>query len=293
LELSELEIGKAPVEPEFWFVEAGLYHKENYMFEGALKNRGCDKYRANILLVLFPKITIDVYCPNCKRETVFAPFKREEDWHSATNMQTGYSYPIIKYGLHYSHFTCSRNHCGSALYFVFTFNINGDLTKIGQHPSIADLVSPEIKKYSPVLDANLIADWQRAIGLRAHGIGAGSYVYLRRIIENIVREAANTAIQNSEIKEEEFNRLRWPERIKSLSAHLPEYLVKNSKVYGVLSKGVHELSEEECADYFDVMQTSIEIICEEKLAELERTKKASHGYTALQKVLQKIGSKES
>jgi hypothetical protein len=38
-----------------------------------------------------------------------------------------------------------------------------------------------------------------------------------------------------------------------------------------------------------VMHTSIEIICEEKLAELERQTKANAGAKALQKVLQSIG----
>ena len=161
-------------------------------------------------------------------------------------------------------------------------------TKVDTADKAMEIAHSFIKKYSPVLDSKLIADWQRAIGLRAHGIGAGSYVYLRRIIENMVVNAAMLAIKNEDIDQDSYDRSRWPERIKMLSSYLPEYLVKNSKVYGVLSKGVHELTEEECADYFDVMHTSIEIICEEKLAELERSKKASLGSKALQKVLQKL-----
>lgn len=284
--MSELEFGAIPVEPEFWFLEAGLYHHENYKFDKCMEH-GFDSYRENLLSVIFPKITIDVYCPSCKRETVFVPAEREVDWFREDKE------PVVKYGVHYSHFKCSRKHCGNDLYYVFTFTKSGVITKIGQFPSIADLIKPEIKKYNSVLEPEVIADWQRAIGLRAHGVGAGSYVYLRRIIENMVSEAAKAAISNKDLAQEAYERARWPERIKMLSAYLPEYLVKNAKVYSVLSKGVHELTEDECTDYFDVMHTSIEIICEEKLAEKERNEKAAQGSKALQKVLQKLSNEEA
>ena len=113
--------------------------------------------------MIFPEITIDIYCPSCKRETVFNPEKREIDWVSYNE-----NLPIVKNGVQYAHFRCSRRHCGSNLYFIFQI-ADGIITKIGQYPSIADLISPEIKKYRAVLDSNLISDWQRAVGLRAHG----------------------------------------------------------------------------------------------------------------------------
>ncbi len=284
--MKKLEFGQTPVEPSFWFLEAGLYHSEDYKFD-SYQEHGFDSFRKNIMSVIFPVITIDVYCPSCQRETVFNPVKREIDWFSVDNKS-----PVVRNGVQYTHFRCSRAHCNSDLYYVFNIS-GGVLTKIGQFPSIADLISPEIKKYGAVLDSSLISDWQRAIGLRAHGIGAGSYVYLRRIIEKMVNDAAELALKEKKIDKEAYSRSRWPEKIKMLSEYLPHYLIENAKVYGVLSKGVHELSEEECSDYFDVMHTSIEIICEEKLTELERNRKASAGAKALQKILQQIEGKKA
>jgi hypothetical protein len=283
--MAKLGYGKSPVEPSFWFLRAPLYHSENYKFKDE-SGYGWGTLRANILAVIFPEITIDVYCPSCKRDTVFKPAERKIDWFNASEE------PVIRNGVQYAHFYCSRKQCGSSLYFVFRIS-NYVITKIGQFPSIADLISPGIKKYGPVLDSSLISDWQRAIGLRAHGIGAGSYVYLRRIIENIVNDASELALKDGKIQQEDYLKSRWPEKIKMLSEYLPNYLVENAKVYSVLSKGVHELSEEECADFFDVIHTSIEIICEEKLADLEREKKAKTGAKALQKVLQKISEKDA
>ena len=77
--MAELEYGKFPVEPEFWFVTSGLYHTEDYKFKDCMSHE-FDHFRQNIISVIFPEITIDVYCPSCKRETVFNPVKRENDW---------------------------------------------------------------------------------------------------------------------------------------------------------------------------------------------------------------------
>lgn len=276
---SKLKYGKAPVHPSFWFKEAGLYHEEDYKFED-FDHHGIKEFRKNLLSVIYPTITVDKYCPSCRRSTVFVPVKRENDWSIGAQI-------TVPFGVHYAHFICSRGACKSNLYFIFTI-FDGVLKKIGQSPSIADLLSPEINKYRKILNEKLISDWQRALGLRAHGIGAGSYVYLRRIIEYLVAEAASSAAKSGEFDMDLYNRSRWPEKIKMLSVQLPTYLVDNATIYGILSKGVHELSEEECADYFDVMHTSIEIICEQKLAEAERKQKEKDGSKALQKVWAKI-----
>ena len=283
--MTKIAFGKSPVEPSFWFLDAGLYHSEDYKFEAHLEH-GFGMFRKNLLAVIYPNITIDVYCPVCQKETVFTPAGREVDWFQGAGQE------IVKNGVQYAHFKCSRQHCGSDLFFVFHL-INGVLTKIGQLPSIADLLKPQLKKYARVLAPELLSDWQRAVGLRAHGIGAGSYVYLRRIIEAMVRDSSELAIKDGRVNREEFEKGRWSDRIKMLAGYLPQYLLDHASVYSVLSKGVHELSENECRDYFDVMHASIEIICDEKLSELERHAKAIAGDKALQKVLQSLAEKDA
>ena len=44
----------------------------------------------------------------------------------------------------------------------------------------------------------------------------------------------------------DFQKLRVPERIGFLKDYLPDFLVKNKQVYGILSEGIHELTEEDC-----------------------------------------------
>ena len=53
------------------------------------------------------------------------------------------------------------------------------------------------------------------------------------------------------------------DKIKLLKDHLPAFFVENAKVYSILSIGIHELDEEACLGYFDLMKHSIIIILDE------------------------------
>ena len=55
--------------------------------------------------------------------------------------------------------------------------------------------------------------------------------------------------------------------------YLPKVLVTNKNVYGIVSKGVHELSEEECREMFPYIKAGIELILDDLLAEKERKEK--------------------
>jgi hypothetical protein len=145
--------------------------------------------------------------------------------------------------------------------------------KIGQYPSVADLSSTEIKRYSKVLTPEDYSDLRRAVGLSAHGIGVGAFVYLRRIFERLIEEAHHTARQDSAWDENHFQQSRMPEKIGLLAPHLPDFLVENKALYGILSKGLHELSEDECLEYFSITQRGIELILEEQIATKEKNEK--------------------
>lgn len=58
-----------------------------------------------------------------------------------------------------------------------------------------------------------------------------------------------------------------------LAHRLPEFLVENKSMYGILSKGIHELSEQECLEAFPIVKLGIEIILDANLEETARKKK--------------------
>lgn len=151
------------------------------------------------------------------------------------------------------------------------------ISKVGQYPSVADFHIGQVHKYDKVLSKDKMHEFTKAIGLAANGVGIGSFVYLRRIFEHLVFEAKDAAMAtNPEFDETAFTSARMNERIQMLSDYLPDFLVENHNIYSILSKGVHELSEEECKKYFTVLKESIEIILDEKI---EAYRKAKHKKT--------------
>ena len=179
-------------------------------------------------------------------------------------------------------FVCSMNDEHHLDYIVLT--TDNSMTKIGQYPSVADMTFPELDAYKHVISKEDRKELGTAIGLFASGVGAGSYVYLRRILERLVYQAKETAADV--IDNEMFERARVSEKIKMLEGYLPDILVKNATIYGILSKGIHELIEEECRKYFPVVKKCIYQIL--GMWESERRKKADED--AVSKALSSISS---
>ena len=161
---------------------------------------------------------------------------------------------------------------------IFTFSIFYDakekyLIKIGQYPSIADFHVYEIKQYNKLLSNDVLKEFTKAIGLAANGVGIGSFVYLRRIFENLILESFKEAKQEGKVEEETFSRSRMDEKIELLKDYLPPFLVENKSIYSILSKGIHELDENTCLEYFESMKVGIEIILDQKLQKKKQKEK--------------------
>ncbi|PIC85250.1 hypothetical protein CSV72_14580 [Sporosarcina sp. P20a] len=226
-------------------------------------------------------IQFDCYCISCERNSTF---KKETKLPPPISTRNRTSLPpmgntetpekrmhrVIQ-GNHALHFQCQRNN--KHLYSFYFKIFDSKIMKIGQYPSIADLQIHKIQKYRSLLKDDY-KDFSKAIGLYSHGIGAGSYVYLRRIFENLINNQKVIALkENSSLKSEVFSQKRMDEKILYIKNFLPEILVKNRTIYGILSKGIHELSEEDCLSMFPSLELGIEIILDWKLAEKEKQEK--------------------
>lgn len=220
--------------------------------------------------------------------------KEDVDAYSAENhSDTTYSvefYDIdvwwsgsIKCGFSFVKLTCKRKN-NDKLRFIL-FKNKEFVMKVGQYPSIADLQFAEIgKKYDKVLSEEDLKNLKKAIGLVAHGAGAGSFVYLRRIFENLILETFKNNIGTIGVSENDFIRKRMEDKIVDLKPFLPSQLIEMKSIYGILSRGVHELSEEECLTYFAPLKLSIELILDQKI----ESKKKSDREAEVKKQLQAI-----
>lgn len=221
---------------------------------------------------------IDCYCVKCKGLSVFKTSNdlNHPDFVSARDLQDhNFSFQFI----------CSRN-SGHQMWFFFRLE-SEILQKVGQWPSLGDLHIKELDKYTTVINDDDRTEFARAIGLAAHDVGIGSFVYLRRIFERRIEAARAAAAKESAWDQAAYEKSRVSERIKLLSKFLPDTLVKNAGIYSILSLGVHELSEEDCRANFDTLRVGIELIFDDMLREKEKAEKSA----VLEKAVQAMQSK--
>jgi hypothetical protein len=224
-------------------------------------------------LVKFFDGTFDSYCPECNSHSIF---ERHGLYQGGINHARG---SWVDSGFFTVPIRCTRDR-DHKQYFIF-HALDRKLQKVGQLPSIADLNLFDVKKYSKVLDKKYFQEFTKAIGLSSHGIGVGSFVYLRRIFEFLIEEAHVVAQLEESWSEVAYSQSRVGEKIELLKNQLPDFLIENKAMYSILSKGIHELSEQECLTAFPALKVGIEIILEEKLEKMKRAKKLEEARKAI------------
>ncbi|MGY3143766.1 hypothetical protein ACVWYQ_000765 [Bradyrhizobium sp. USDA 3397] len=219
----------------------------------------------DITNLLHNPLRMEGFCPECRQLRVFNRTSGEVsfNWLQKYDHSVGSVWNEIQ-------FRCTFNEKHMLRFLILI--TDGVLRKWGQYPSFADIALDESKDYSKLLDKGDSSEFHKAIGLAAHNVGIGSYVYLRRIFERLIVKRFKEFKETEGWKDEEFYGVRMDDKIKLLKDHLPPFLVKNAKIYSILSLGIHELEEEQCLGFFRVLRQSLIIILEEdkkKKEELE------------------------
>lgn len=160
--------------------------------------------------------------------------------------------------------------------------------KIGQKPSMADIALGELKSIKGIerLDRRELG---RALGLFSHDAPLGAFVYLRRVFERMIDRAHERHLQKHGSHLESWNDLRMAQRISALADELPDVVQSNFAVWGLLSKGVHELSDEDAEILFPLLKAVIF----EMLGDEERVRQAQIQSEATRKALANAASQFS
>jgi hypothetical protein len=155
------------------------------------------------------------------------------------------------------------------------------LIKIGQYPSLQEFAIIDFKGFNKALDALKIKnDYRNAIRNHIDGDNIAAYVYLRRIVENIIMDSYRDNKKKLNIGDNEFEKLRTKEKISTLKDYLPKFLYNNKEIYSVVSAGIHTLTEQQCEKYYDTIKDAIDIILHQEEArrkELNLMKKTTRG----------------
>jgi len=204
---------------------------------------------------------VDGYCPYCKNSTTFRfNVSRPTGLKQTEDLET---YVKDKEGFVQRFMTCARQDKHLVSYF-FLFEEQCMVTKVGQHPSVADLTINEAANYRQVLEESDATELHKAIGLAAHGVGIGSFVYLSRTFERLIFKRFFELQKEMGWNEDDFKRMQMDEKVAFLDGHVPKFLVENRKLYSLLSTSIHELDEQRCLDAFSPIFSSLKFVLEEE-----------------------------
>jgi hypothetical protein len=140
------------------------------------------------------------------------------------------------------------------------------LVKVGQYPSLTDFQLGDLTEFEDGMSKQQRREFVRATNSAAHGFNVAACVYFRRVFESVLMEARDEYMtQHGLIEWLEFKDARTDERIRLLREHLPRFMSEHPQLYGVLSLGVHELTEEQCAAELPMLRKAIELIMRDRV----------------------------
>lgn len=227
------------------------------------------------------EIKVDLYCQKCKAEKTFIyhgyNFMNAMDlWRDKnrrgftgsvqTNVEIKY-FPLQKKLFENIELKCCK--CEEK-YNISLMIEDCKITKVGQYPSYGELCCAELDRYKSLYKQ--FNELKYAVNCYSQGMSVGAFVYLRRILENLVEEKYKT-LNNKAVKDKFADKLK---KVNKTFNIIPAQLdnVKN-QIYVILSKGVHEYTNEECSEMFVYVKIIIELILDKMLHDKEINDKIS------------------
>ena len=292
---------KKILSPQDFFLSSGLY--VNYEIESSSINE--------FLAILRFKGPLDSYCHKCKMDSVFLEKENESSGRvkakfalvgrtrqrESTNSLNLTQKPEKEESLFENieifekEFSCTRN--GEHIMCFTLLLLKNSFQKIGQYPSIYDLNSNTFIEYKKILGTHF-KELQSAIRLYSNGVGIGSYVYLRRTVENfVIKPAYENAKFVDGWDEELYQSKKFKGRVVLLKEFLPDFIVENSILYSILSAGIQSLDDEYCLEYFPVLLNCIQNVLFDIKEKEDRVSKRKNLRNSLSMINKNISSKNN
>lgn len=196
---------------------------------------------------------VELYCTECERMRVFAADKNITDVPNIRSPH--FTHRITDKPSFFKTFRCSQDEKHKRLYSFIV--VGNEIVKVAEYPSKYDSVRNTFNTYKKVLDKEKITEIAKASQLESYGYPIASLLYYRRIFEHLILQTFIESDIPEKISEHEFRARRMENKVDYIKEYLPDYFTQNSHMYGVLSKGIHELEEKECQEYLPVVKTII------------------------------------
>lgn len=198
-------------------------------------------------------LDFDLYCDTCRQVTPWTIRKLVPHTVGGGSLRASYTVKVARPPIRVIHAVCQRK---QHFYTYILFRSDRYVQKIGQRPSMADIAFGELKNIAGINSADR-KELGRALGLYAHDTPLGAFVYLRRVFERMVERAHEAHKDQNGSYIDGWRDLRMGERIGALGSTLPVEISQNASVFGLLSRGIHELSDEDAATLFPLVKAVI------------------------------------
>ena len=170
-------------------------------------------------------------------------------------------------------FKCSNCKADFIVFVRFTSKEQslGEIEKVGQYPKLQVTIPKDFQKaLGPRVDL-----YRKGVTARHNNYGIGALTYFRRLVEDTTDEMLDLleqAMKDMGADAELLKRLtqakagtRFEEKVKLAAEVIPPALRPGGvnpfgDLYGLLSVGLHELTDEECCDIVDDMDRALKFI---------------------------------
>lgn len=179
-------------------------------------------------------------------------------------------------------FRCTNVNTHNYMMFLSVELKNGSfiVRKIGQNPSILTIKGFDFDIYKKQLkELNAYEDYKKADLSNVEHFYVGAYAYLRRIFEKMI----NKYTEGIQLKDNHMTT-----KIEACKSKFdPRIHNTLTNLYGILSKSIHELDEEDSKEYYQYLKAVIDIQLQYVKTEFEKQKQSKE----LDSVLSTIASK--
>ena len=203
--------------------------------------------------------SLDLYCLSCKAEKTFV--------FSLVDGASGYG-RILSNSRIYEYIlaiTYKCPTCNKKVVFVLVFD-NDKLIKIGQYPSLIDVSRNEINKYKKIklIDEDYFEELKKAEVCACESYYVASFLYLRRVFENLITNIYEDNKEEIEAEREIFSNKTLEDKLKILKPFLAIENEVYKTLYKLLSEGLHNLPEDQCEQNYELLKFILLDILEEQ-----------------------------
>ena len=305
----------------YLFNETSLYTKEIFkvfILEDGKYQYDKKEFLRFIYYVGFGQNKLISYCHVCKKEFPFdyttdlfefSKYYKENDYYMIVADENGQNPgkinisngnilgltppydedKLVKNKIWYMHyyFNCTNNNNHKYMMMISIELKDGNVIvrKIGQNPSMLTVKGFDFDKYKGVLEKlDAYEDYKKADLSNADHFHVGAYAYLRRIFEKMI----NQYLGKTKLKDDHMD--TKIDAVKDYFDPRIKKLLKN--MYGILSTGIHELSEEQSKEYYEYLKAIIDMQLEYIQTENDKDKQSKELEGVLSKITNLITKKK-